>query len=123
MTPTKAPAKQRGFSTVRRAHSLVLVSVEVAHTAAGKAVGDVAGQTNLVLTHISTALGDEGFGLCDVVQVSVNLTRHDDFAAFDFTSQQHFDAPYTAHTKVLATPPYPNACVEVTVVAAEPPIS
>jgi enamine deaminase RidA (YjgF/YER057c/UK114 family) len=117
MTATAAP---RGFSKVRRAHGLVFVSSEVAHTPAGKATGGVAEQTALVLSHLASTLNNEGLGLRDVVQASVCLTRAEDFEAFDHVYRQHFSAPRPARTTVLATPLYPGACVEVTVVAAEP---
>lgn len=120
MNPSDVMAPQRGFSKVRRAHGLVFVSGEVAHATAGRAPGDVAEQTALVLSHLAATLGNEGLGLRDVVQASVCLTRPEDFAAFDRVYRQHFSPPYPARTTVLATPLYPDACVEVTVVAAEP---
>ena len=120
MTPSDVTAPQRGFSKVRRAHGLVFVSGEVAHTAEGRAPGNVAEQTALVLNHLAATLACEGLGLRDVVQASVCLTRAEDFEAFDRVYRQHFSAPYPARTTVLATPLYPDACVEVTVVAANP---
>lgn len=120
MSVVEAEAKVRAFSKVRRAHGLVFVSGEVAHTPAGVAPLGMAAQTALVLAHLATTLGGEGLGLNDVVQVTVHLRDGQDFAEFDRAYRPHFTAPYPVRTTVVAAPLYPGAGVELTVVATLP---
>ena len=108
------------FSKVRRGGGLLFVSGEVAHRPEGTAPAGVFRQTELILEHLAATLAAEHHELSDIVQVTAYLSRSEDFAEFNRAYRQHFKPPYPARTTVVAQALYPDACVEVAVIAASP---
>lgn len=63
--------------------------------------GDVAAQTDVVLTHLQTVLVARGLGLGDVVKATVHLQHLErDFADFDRVYRARMSEPYPARTTV-----------------------
>jgi 2-iminobutanoate/2-iminopropanoate deaminase len=90
------------FSPAVRGSGLIFLSGLVAQDpATGVLVsGDVAAQTERVLSNLRDTLAAAGKTLDDVIRVGVYLTDMSTFGAMNAVYERHFQAPYPARTAI-----------------------
>ena len=79
-------------------------------------VGDIAGQAELVMANLETALSDAGAGLTDVVKTTVYVASHDRadlVAAWEVVSRAFGDHDAPSTLLGVAVLGYPDQLVEV----------
>ncbi len=84
-------------------------------------VGDIAGQAELVMANLETALSDAGAGLTDVVKTTVYVASHDRadlVAAWEVVSRAFGDHDAPSTLLGVAVLGYPDQLVEVEATAA-----
>lgn len=129
--PDSLPRPLGTYSRWRRANGLIFVAGVSARLASGEIDGvrreglavehDVVVQTRRVLHNIEAILQEAGADLADCVDLSVFLTRAEDFAAFNTTYAEFFEAPYPVRTTVVVQAlPHPDMVVEIKAVAVAP---
>lgn len=128
------PRPLGNYARWRRANGLIFVAGVSARLASGEIDGvlrkgevlqlDVVVQTRRVLRNIEVILQEAGASLADCVDLSVFLTRAEDFAAFNTTYAEFFKAPYPVRTTVVVHAlPHPDMVVEIKAVAAAPRVT
>ncbi|MER7542950.1 Rid family detoxifying hydrolase [Actinomadura sp.] len=120
ITSDKLPAPVGPFSLAVHGGGLLYLSGQVAQDPATGALidGDVAQQTDQILSNISTVLESAGKSLGDVVRVGVYLTDMDDFAAMNGAYAKHFAEPFPARTAIGVAALPLGAAVEMDVVVS-----
>ena len=84
-------------------------------------LGDVAAETELVMTTLRSMLADIGLGMERLVRVEVHLADFDEFAAMNAVYRRFFDDDrYPARTATESRRLYGDSRVEITCVAALP---
>ncbi len=84
-------------------------------------VGDIAGQAEVVMANLKTALGDAGAWLTDVVKTTVYVASHDRadlVAAWEVVSRAFGDHDAPSTLLGVAVLGYPDQLVEVEAIAA-----
>jgi 2-iminobutanoate/2-iminopropanoate deaminase len=113
-----APRPPVPLSPAVAAGGLLFVSGQLAIGPGNKLVGDdIATQTGVTLDNVAAILARHGLTLADVVNVTVHLTRAEDFRAFNAAYVARMTPPYPTRTTVIAGMVLPGALVEITVVA------
>ena len=105
------------FSKIRRAAGLVFLSGELPIGETGGMPDGIAAQTALSLKRMAATLAADGLALADLVQVTVYLSRGEDFAGFNAEYGRHFQAPHPTRTTIVAAPVLAGALIEITGVA------
>ena len=106
ITSPTLPAPMRGgaFSagTEAPAGRTIYVSGQVSMDAEGNVVGegDIMLQTETVLEHVKTVLGEAGGGLENVVKVTVFITDMGFYDEIHEVRRSYFDEPYPASSMV-----------------------
>lgn len=109
------------FSKALRAGEFIFVSGQLPFDADMKiVVGDVAVQTEVVITNIAQALEDVGAELRDVVKTTVWLANPADFPVFNATYAQFFADPPPARATVGSVLMVTGALVEIEAIAHRP---
>lgn len=130
MTATQLPQPLGAYARWRRAGGLVFVAGVSARLPSGEIDGvwregaqvrhDVAMQTRRVLRNIEAILHEAGAALGDCVDMTVFLTRADDFAAFNAAYAEFFSSPNppTRTTVVVRALPHADMVVEIKAIAS-----
>ena len=106
ITSSSLPAPMRGgaFSSGIEAPSgrTIYVSGQVAMDAGGNVVGegDIKLQTETVLEHVKTVLGEAGGGMEDIVKVTVFITDMGLYDEIHEVRRHYFEEPYPASSMV-----------------------
>jgi 2-iminobutanoate/2-iminopropanoate deaminase len=124
ITSPTLPAPMRGgaFSagTEAPAGRTIYVSGQVSMDAAGNVVGegDVKRQTETVLEHVKTVLGEAGGGLENVVKVTVFITEMGFYDEIHEVRRRFFEEPYPASSMVeVSSLIDPRLLIEIEAVA------
>jgi 2-iminobutanoate/2-iminopropanoate deaminase len=99
-----APMREGAFSagTWAPAGRTVYVSGQVAMDAEGNVVGegDIELQTETVLEHVKTVVGEAGGGMEDIVKVTVFITDMRHYDDIHEVRRRYFEEPYPASSMV-----------------------
>jgi len=106
ITSPMLPEPMRGgaFSagTEAPAGRTIYISGQVSMNAAGNVVGegDIKRQTETVLEHVESILGEAGGGMDDVIKVTVFITDMGLYDEIHEVRRRYFDEPYPASSMV-----------------------
>jgi 2-iminobutanoate/2-iminopropanoate deaminase len=116
-----APQAIGPYSQAIKANGFVFVSGQVAIDPANQEVltGDVATQTDRVLSNLSKILEAAGSGLGKVVRATVFLKNMSDFAAMNTIYGKYFSAAPPARSTVEVARLPKDVLVEIDVIALE----
>ncbi len=119
VTPS-APGAMGPYSVVTEANGFVFVSGQVAVDPITKerAPEDVEAQTSLVMTNITSILGDVGLGISDIVKTTIFLADIEDFPKVNAVYAGFLDQEPPARSTVQAAALPGGFLVEIDVVAA-----
>ena len=97
-----APQPLGPYSQAVRAGAFIFVAGQLPLDKQGHLVGpgDIAAQTDAVLTNIGFILRDAGSSLQNVVKTTVFLTNLDDFSAMNDIYARRFSPPFPARSTV-----------------------
>lgn len=114
-----APQAIGPYSQAIRANGLVFVSGQIAIDPATQQMigGDVAAQTERVLTNLAAILKAAGTGLEKVVRSTVFLKNMNDFAAMNEVYARHITSSPPARSTVEVASLPKSALVEIDVIA------
>jgi len=118
ITTDKAPAAIGPYSQAIRAAGLIFFSGQIPLRADGTQVtGDIAAQTEQVMTNMAAMLTAAGLGFSDVVKATIYLVDLADFSVVNEIYGRYFTAPSPARACVQVAALPRGAAIEIEWVA------